>query len=87
MSAGGEEQRKLYRWTARLVDGMLNPRKAVEGRRRWGFTLLVYPFGTASESHYVSNGADRRDMAMLFREAARRLDERIAWERGGGETQ
>lgn len=79
----GEKQRKLYRQAARLVDRMLNPRKATEGRRRWGFTLLVYPFGTAGRSHYVSNGADRSDMAKIFREAARRLDERVAWERAG----
>ena len=87
MSVSGEKrQGKLYNRIARLVDRMLNPRNATEGRT-WGFTLLVYPFGTAGRSHYVSNGADRRDMAQLFREAARRLDERIAWEQGGGEPQ
>ncbi|MDE0406879.1 MAG: hypothetical protein OXN81_03380 [Alphaproteobacteria bacterium] len=87
MSVSGEEQRKLYAQTGRLIDVMLNPDIVGGGRRRWGFTLLVYPFGTAVRSHYVSNGADRRDMAQLFREAARRLDERIAWEQGGGKPQ
>ena len=79
----GREQRRLYAEVARGLDEILNPGKAGKDRTV-GFALLVFPFGDKSgRSHYVSNGAGKRDMAKLFRETARRLDERIAWERAG----
>ena len=76
-------QRELYAQSARVVDELLNP--GLSGKdRTLGFTILVYPFGTAGESHYVSNGADKQEMAALLREAAQRLDERTDLERGVG---
>ena len=79
-------RRELYARVARAVDGMLNPGRT--GRdRATGFAILVYPFGTRGRSHYVSNGAGKEEMAALFREAAKRLEERAAWERAGGGLQ
>ena len=76
-------QRELYAQIARVVDELLNP--GLSGKdRTLGFTILVYPFGTLGESHYVSNGADKTAMAALFREAAQRLVERSDLERGVG---
>ena len=52
-------QRELYAQIARVVDELLNP--GLSGKdRTLGFTILVYPFGTTGESHYVSNGADKQ---------------------------
>ncbi|MDE0109928.1 MAG: hypothetical protein OXN96_19150 [Bryobacterales bacterium] len=68
----------------RALDGILNPGAAGAGRRpALGFAVLVFPFGTAGQSHYASNGASKAEMAALFREAARRLEERSAMERAG----
>jgi hypothetical protein len=41
-----------------------------------GFVLLVFKYGDASASraNYISNGADRKDIACLFREMAARFE-------------
>ncbi len=42
--------------------------------RRVGFVLLVFPFGSEDgRCNYISNGADRKDIAKMFRELAARL--------------
>ena len=44
--------------------------------RKVGFTLLVYPFGATDQArcNYIANGANRQDMAVLFREMAARFE-------------
>ena len=41
-----------------------------------GFVLLVFPFGDAKDgrANYISNGASRKDIAVLFREMAARFE-------------
>ena len=44
--------------------------------RTVGFTLLVYPFGATDQArcNYIANGANRQDIAVLFREMAARFE-------------
>ena len=43
--------------------------------RKTGFVLLVFPFGdTSGRCNYISNGADRKDIAVMFREQAARFE-------------
>jgi hypothetical protein len=44
--------------------------------RRTGFVLLVFPFGDAFDgrSNYISNGADRADIVVLFKEMIARFE-------------
>jgi len=43
--------------------------------RAVGLVLLLFPFGERDgRCNYISNGADRRDIAVLFREQARRFE-------------
>ncbi len=44
-------------------------------QRETGFVLLVFPFGSgAGRCNFISNGADRADLAVLFREMAARFE-------------
>jgi len=43
--------------------------------RKVGFTLLVYPFNDhGGRANYMSNGADRRDIVVLFKELIARFE-------------
>jgi hypothetical protein len=44
--------------------------------RKTGFVLLVFPFndGHGDRCNYISNGASRKDIAVLFREMAARFE-------------
>ena len=43
--------------------------------RKVGFILLVYPFGANDgRANYISNGADRKDVAIFLREQAARFE-------------
>lgn len=43
--------------------------------RETGFVLLVFPFGgRPGRTNYISNGADRKDMAVLMREMIARFE-------------
>ncbi len=45
--------------------------------RRVGFVLLVFPFGDHENArcNYISNGADRSDIAKMLRDQANRMDD------------
>jgi hypothetical protein len=46
------------------------------GDRATGFVLLVFPFGSRDgRCNYISNGADREDVATLLEEQAKRFRE------------
>lgn len=70
-----EAYRELMNEVARKLDRIFNGE--ARGRaRKTGFILLVYPFGEAQggRCNYISNGADRKDVAVLFREQAARFE-------------
>ena len=59
---------------ARTLDEFLNP--GLKGQDRTiGFVLLIYEFGNApGRCNFISNGADRRDVATLFKEMIARFE-------------
>lgn len=58
---------------AKFADYVLNG-DAKGKDRKIGFALLVFPYGsTDGRCNYISNGADRRDMAVLLREQSARF--------------
>ena len=49
--------------------------KAKGDARQTGFVLLVFPFGDKTgRCNFISNGADRRDIVVLFREMIARFE-------------
>lgn len=60
---------------ARELDAIFN-NGATGDDRTTGFVLLVFPFGSADgRCNYISNGADRSDVATLLEEQAKRFRE------------
>ena len=60
---------------ARFLDDEFNG--GAEGDdRSTGFVLLVFPFGdNTGRCNFISNGADRADVAKLFREMVPKLEQ------------
>ena len=58
------------------IDAHFNPGLRCGGKRTTGIVMLVFPFGETDEKRcsYISNGMDRKDMAVLFREMAARFE-------------
>lgn len=71
-----EEYRARMNAVAQVLDETFNGDQEEGSDRKIGFVLLVFPFGTTEiqRTNYISNGADRADMAALFREMAARFD-------------
>ncbi len=70
-----EEYRLQMQGIAEAIDSVFNgekrhPHKAV------GFVLLTFKYGDAhaARMNYISNGASRKDIALLFREMAARFE-------------
>lgn len=59
---------------ARFIDQKFNGLAKGKARKA-GFVLLVFPFGSddAGRCNFISNGADRADLAVLFKEMAARM--------------
>lgn len=59
---------------ARTIDKIFNG--DVRGAaRKAGFVLLVFPFGeNEGRCNYISNGANREDIVMLFKEQIKRFE-------------
>lgn len=59
---------------ARFIDQKFNGLAKGKGRKA-GFVLMVFPFGEndAGRCNFISNGADRADLAVLFKEMAARF--------------
>jgi hypothetical protein len=76
-----ESQRAIMNAIAEALDEMFN-RGAKGSDRKIGFVLLVFPFTPPGTIHptdeprcnYISNGANRKDMASLMREMAARFE-------------
>jgi hypothetical protein len=65
---------KRMEFLAHQIDAVLNPSERTP--RDVGFVLLVFPFGeTEGRCNYVSNGADRSDVATMLEEQAKRFRE------------
>jgi hypothetical protein len=76
-----ESQRAIMNAIAEALDEMFN--RGTKGNdRKIGFVLLTFPFsppGTIQPTdeqrcNYISNGANRKDMACLMREMAARFE-------------
>jgi hypothetical protein len=67
------EHHKQMNDLARNIDGVINGK----GPRKIGFVLLVFPYGETDgrRCNFISNGADRGDLTVLFREMAARFEE------------
>jgi len=67
--------RKKMQKLARAVDLYLNGYKTGNARDT-GFVLLVFPFGDAegNRCNFISNGADRKDIVVLFKEMIARFE-------------
>jgi len=69
------EARETLNFLARLIDGYLNENM---GKRKWGFALLMYPFGERPDSNrmnYIGNG-EREDVLIAIKELAARWEGR-----------
>lgn len=65
---------ELMNEVSRRLDMLFNG--ALAGKdRKTGFVLLVFPFGEKEgRCNYISNGADRRDIIVLFKEQIKRFE-------------
>jgi hypothetical protein len=66
--------REMMNQIARMLDNAFN--KGPKGKeRKTGFVLLVFPFGEhEGRCNYISNGADRRDIVVMFKEQIKRFE-------------
>lgn len=58
---------------ARLLDSILNG----PGPKKVGFVLLTFKFGDQNDAgrcNYISNGAERKDITLLFKELIQRFE-------------
>jgi hypothetical protein len=76
-----EAQRERMNLLAAFLDQQFNgddagPRaRGEQDERKWGFVLLVYPMGEADgRCNFISNGADRKDIVVLFKEMIARFE-------------
>jgi hypothetical protein len=68
-----EQYRDTMNAVAEALDEIFNGEKRGADRET-GFVLLVFPYGQkdGQRCNYISNGADRRDMAAMFKEVMAR---------------
>jgi hypothetical protein len=76
-----ERYRQQMNGLAAAIDELFNgdesaPRaQGKPDRRRVGFVLLVYEFGDEpGRCNFISNGADRKDIVVLFKEMIKRFE-------------
>lgn len=69
-----EEYREMMNAVARGLDEFFNGDKKGD-ERPTGFVLLVFPFGDREgRANFISNGADRQDIIVLFKEMIKRFE-------------
>ena len=60
---------------ARVLDEFLNGAALARGKRATGFVLLVFPYDSHDgRCNFISNGADRKDIVVLFKEMIARFE-------------
>lgn len=67
--------RETMNKVARSLDNIFNG-DAHGAERGTGFVLLVFPYGVVdnARTNYISNGADRKEIAVLLREMAAKFE-------------
>ena len=70
------EYRRAMNALMGAIDAHFNPGARCGGERTTSVVMLVFPFGSDDERRcsYISNGVDRKDMAVMFREMAARFE-------------
>jgi hypothetical protein len=69
-----DEYRTMMRSLATELDRAFNG-SAKGADRKVGFVMLVFEYGDKSgRCHYISNGADRKDIVTLFKEQIKRFE-------------
>lgn len=69
-----EQYRQQMQAIAQVLDDFLNDNKRGD-KRKTGFVLLVFPFGEKKgRCNYISNGANRKEIAVLLKEQAARFE-------------
>lgn len=58
---------------ARFLDHEFNGGKTGEAREI-GFVMLVFKYGEEGRCNFISNGADRKDLVVLFKEMIARFE-------------
>ncbi len=59
---------------AGFLDEQFNGQRGGPGREV-GFVMLIFPFGeTEGRCNFISNGADRKDIVVLFKEMIARFE-------------
>jgi hypothetical protein len=74
-----EQYREQMTELARVIDAYFNgtvlPGLPSAKNRKTGFVLLVFPFANHDgRCNYISNGADRRDIVVMFKEQIKRFE-------------
>lgn len=70
-----QEYHALMNDLAGRLDDMFNPLRHMTGKRKTGFVLLAFPFeSTDGRCNFISNGADRKDIVVLFKEMIARFE-------------
>jgi len=68
------DQKEKARQVAVLLDSYFNG-EARGFDRKVGFVLLVFPYSQVSTGcNYITNGAERKDMVVLFKELIKRFE-------------
>lgn len=69
------EYHALMNELAGRLDDMFNPMRHMTGKRQTGFVLLAFPYGsTDGRCNFISNGANRQDIVVLFKEMIARFE-------------
>ena len=65
-----KEQHENMNVIAGMLDDIFNGKDCPKGKKKWGFALLVFPFGEPGDQsriNYISN-AERQDMLAALKE-------------------
>ncbi|MYE06891.1 MAG: hypothetical protein F4Y04_06690 [Chloroflexi bacterium] len=69
-----EEYRDMMKGVGEAFDSVFNP-DYPDKPRKLGFVLLTFPYGsTDGRCNFLSNGAAREDIVVLFKEMIRRFE-------------
>lgn len=68
------EYHQMMNDVATMLDGIFNGDKKGKDRET-GFVLLLFPYGDKTgRCNFISNGADRKDLVVLFKEMIARFE-------------
>ena len=69
------EYHALMNELAGRLDDMFNPLRHMTGKKNTGFVLLTFQYGsTDGRCNFISNGANRQDIVVLFKEMIARFE-------------